>query len=104
MQQGPVAERNERRQDGSLPIFVLFGLDTFSVESGMRTQLTRHFPCTAGVDLLHRHRDGLEFGVVGESRFTAFATDAAHLEATEWGAGIEHVVAVHPHRSGPQSV
>ena len=53
-------------------------------------------------DLRHRHGHRFDFGVIPQGVFAEFAADAGHLESAKGGGGVEDVVAVDPHRSGPQ--
>src|SRR5260370_29371747 len=53
---------------------------------------------------LELYSNRLHFGVVRQSIFAEFAPDPGHFEPAERRARAEHVVAIHPHRSGAHAV
>src|SRR5262245_41218011 len=53
-------------------------------------------------DLAHRDGHVLDLCVIPQSVFAQLAADAAHLESAERRRGVEDVVAVDPHRPGPE--
>src|SRR6266436_9403681 len=48
--------------------------------------------------------NGFYFRIVGQAVFAEFAADAGLLESAEWSAGVEDVVAIHPHGAGADAV
>src|SRR6202045_5555494 len=70
------------------------------VNAQARSELARSGPCRFRATRLQLNRYGFYFRVVGESIFAQFAPDARLLKSAKRRGGIEHVVAVHPHRSG----